>query len=479
MQANTLRWTVPLLLVGLSLAGCVGDQDPAGDALEAPMDGDWAAPRVMTGAAFTPTHILDSLRAGGEPVIAITDQGTIIVSAHPGYTHYHPTPASPELIIPTQGQSYLWRSTDGGESWEHVSLVDSSLPNTGPRGVGGHGVSDPELTIDENGRIWLTDLEALAESSVSWSDDDGQTWLLGNDVASGGVTDRQWLASIGGTVFFTANYLGGPTVWGAPDGPDGLMRDVIASEDGIVWEARGATPCNGDMVANRVTEILYQACGNGILWSEDGARTWTRADGPLGCGLCEPSIDAAGTVYQAGGYEDAIALTFTKDNGVTWAEPLNVTDYFDDLSDGFAWRWPWTSAGSDGRVAVTWLAAPGASGASDVTAEWHAYTVIVTNATGNGTTEVWPVKLTSEPLHIGAICVGTTCQVKTPDQDENDRRMGDFFETTISPDGVLHVVYSNTQAYADHGVSHVAFHKQVSGPSLVVGEVPAGFPTQG
>lgn len=469
---------VAVALFAAALAGCVdGDDGGAtgdGDGSVPGTAGNWTMPTVMSGAAFTPTHIVDDMRAGGEPVIAITDDGTIIVSAHPGYTHYHPHPVSPELLVPSQTQSYLWRSTDGGESWEHVSLLPVDSPNSAPRGVG-QGVSDPDLTIDANGRIWLTDLEALAASSVSWSDDDGETWLMGNNIASGGPIDRQWLASFEDTVFFTGNYFP-TTVW---PGSEAGFNDFIASQNGIVWETRGSTPCNGDPVVNPSTGVIYQACGNGFTYSSDGGVTWERSEGPVGCGLCEVGIDAAGTVFQAGPEDGNISVAFTTDDGATWSEPLELTQFFPELEGQRASIWPWTSAGSEGRVAVTWLSAAGAENSRDLDAEWHAYSVLIVNATGNGTTQVWPATLTDEVLHRGAICVGTVCQVKTPDNDANDRRMGDFFETTISPDGNLHVVYSNTAAYPDHGVSHVAFHKQVAGPALVEGELAPGFPTQG
>lgn len=489
MQRKAGGWALAVSMVALALAGCIGDdggdsgtESVTGDGTGVGTAGAWTNPTVAEGAEFSPTMIIDDLRAGGEPVIAITDEGTIIVSAHPGYTHYHPHPGSPELLIPSQTQSYLWRSTDGGESWTHVSLLPADQGNTGPRGHG-QGVSDPDLTISEDGRIWLTDLEALAASSVSWSDDDGETWLEGNNIASGGPIDRQWLASYGDEVYFTGNYFP-TTVW--PGGGAGT-NDFIASEDGYVWESRGSSPCNGDPVANPTTGVIYQACGNGFTYSTDAGVTWENVDGAvipdsdndtIGCGLCEVGIDASGTVWQAGnGPDGTLWVSHTSDDGATWADPLELTQYFPELEGDKVSIWEWTSAGSEGRASVTWMSAPGSTSSDDLSAAWHAYSVLIVSD-DNGT-QVWPAKLTDEPLHHGAICTGTVCQVKTPDMDENDRRMGDFFETTISPDGYVHVVYSNTAANPDHGVSHVAFHKQTAGPPLVVGDVPDGFPTQG
>ncbi len=476
--SKRLAMTLFALMIATALAGCLsGDDVDGGDDTGPDIESSWSRPLLQNGTVFTPAKILDDLRAGGEPVIAVTERGTIIVSAHPGYTHFHPLPASPELLLPSQTQVYLWRSTDGGDNWDHVSLLPAQSPNSGPRGLG-QGVSDPDLSYDHTtGRIWLTDLEALAASSVSWSDDDGESWIFGNNIASGGPIDRQWLATHNGTAFFTGNYF--PTsVW--PPGSGEPTTDFIASQDGLVWEGRGMTPCNGDPVTNPTTGTIYQACGEGFTFSTDGGYTWERAEGPVGCGLCEVGIDATGTVYMAGGTEDGtISVAYTQDDGESWSDLMEITQYFPELADAgdVAAIWPWTSAGSEGRLAVTFLAATGVESRTDPDAKWHAYTALIVNATSDP--EIWPARLTETPLHEGAVCVGTVCQASTAVEASGDRRLGDFFETTIGPEGTLHVSYTNTAENPDHAVGHVAYHKLIDGPPLVVGEVPAGFPTQG
>src|SRR5688572_13788542 len=98
---------VALLVLGSALAGCTA---PAGLEPTAVPDG-LALPDLPT---FLPPVLVDGTRAGGEPVVAVLPSGTVLLSAHPGYTHYHPSdPAHPglELVTPTSAQSYLWRST--------------------------------------------------------------------------------------------------------------------------------------------------------------------------------------------------------------------------------------------------------------------------------------------------------------------------------------------------------------------------------
>src|SRR5687768_17339010 len=186
-----------LLFVPL-LAGCAEEKkddavdvpDPAGVDTLPTLTGFTGLP-VSDLPVFSEPFLVDDVRAGGEPVIAITQAGTILISAHPGFTHYHPsdegTHPGTELVSPFSAQSYLWRSTDNGTTWQHIGLPLPTGGDMGPRSAG-LGVSDPEFTVMEDGTICFTDLEALAMSSTSCSEDDGQTWLVGNPISSGGPT---------------------------------------------------------------------------------------------------------------------------------------------------------------------------------------------------------------------------------------------------------------------------------------------------
>lgn len=469
-----------LVLLAVPLAGCLSG---GGSDEVTPVSGDGGNDTAAGALNFSEPMLIDDLRAGGEPVIAATTEGTLIVSAHPGYTHVHPDAGSPAglvpAVVPTQGQSYLWRSTDGGETWEHVTLLPAAgdaAPNTGPRGVQGHGVSDPDLSVDPTtGRIWLTDLEALASASVSWSDDDGETWLMGNDLASEGVVDRQWLASHNGTAYFTANYF-------SPPG-----RRVLASEDGLDWEEVGQLPggCGGDFLASPASGHLYAGCGGGVALSTDGGATWTEVEAPVSSSgpiESEPAVDAAGNVYLPGdpGQSD-ITVGYTTDDGETWGN-FSVLDHFPEIAESNGTvLWPWVSAGSEGRVAITFIGGPGES-TSTAPGDWYLYAAIVLDATDPKNRTVHAAKLTPEPFHTAAICQsGTACQLTTATSDSGDRRLGDFFETTVDHDGFLHVTYPDTATRPGDAVSHPGYIRQTGGPRLVApgADLLAGFPTQG
>lgn len=484
----------------LALAGCA--QGPAQSGTTSQQDGEERLPTI-TGFVpivaadrplFSVPLLVDEVRAGGEPVIAITPTGTILVSAHPGFTHYHPSsdPTHPgaELLQDFGGQSYLWRSTDDGATWTHIGLPGSEL---GPRSTAA-GVSDPEFTVMEDGSICFTDLEALAAASTNCSSDDGVTWTPGNPVGSGGPVDRQWLASYGDEFYFTANYFAS-------------TADFRASTDkGITWEDRGSSPCNADVIADRRNGHLIQGCnGNGITVSTDGARTWSEVREPANSTtggsrmMTEPAIDAAGTIWTSWTDDErTLHLAGTTDEGVTWPYQIDLTPHFNffsgnlvtltnsttvdnDAATNGTYVWPWISAGSSGRVAVSWIGSYDTVSSDQFNGPWYVFTAYVLDANTASPTVVLS-QLTPEPMHVGPICQGGTgCQVTSVQGDPSgDRRLGDFFETTIGADGSLYGVWSNTRERPDDVISHVQFVKQVGGVRLLTdADVGVFMPTQG
>jgi hypothetical protein len=496
-----MRFALPLALMGLlaasALAGCAdgGSPDPALPSTPA-LPGFTALPLADL-PTFSAPLIFDTVRAGGEPVIAITQAGSILVSAHPGFTHYHPSPDAPqtstELLTPFGGQSYLWRSTDLGATWAHIGLPGME---EGPRSLG-MGVSDPEFTVMQDGTICFTDLEGLAMSSTSCSMDDGLTWLPGNPVAAGAPNDRQWIASHGDEFYFTANYF--------------ADHHIRASTDkGLTWEDRGDVPCSGDLVAKPSNGHLVAGCGPGITVSEDAGWTWSERREVPGHetgsrSMAEPGIDSAGNLWVTWTEgERTLWAAGSPDEGLTWPWVIDLTAHFrlystHDAGDGRegvvgyhdspdptaatngTYVWPWISAGSDGRFAVTWFGSYLEEDSDVQSGPWHAFSALVVGGNTPSPTVVVD-RLTLTPMHEGPICqAGTTCQVDSMQGDPNgDRRLGDFFETTIGPDGYLYATWSNTADHPADVISHVQFVRQTGGLRLIADDELGSFvPTQG
>jgi hypothetical protein len=524
---------VALLSSATVLAGCAEEvPDDVGDAVDdvATLPG-FLPIDVAELPVFSQPILVDTVRAGGEPVIAITHAGTILVSAHPGFTHYHPPEdqgANPpdEILTPFAAQSYLWRSTDNGATWTHVGLPGMEA---GPRSTG-FGVSDPEFTVMEDGTICFTDLEALAMSSTSCSMDDGETWMPGNPVAAGAPNDRQWIASYGDEFYFTASYFAS-----AQYGPgDHHLR--ASTDYGLTWEDRGDVPCSQDLVANPRNGHLIVGCSgirvggedgptvNGIAVSADGGWTWTDPQASTqeanrtvpgasqrGGGMAEPAVDSAGNVwitYTQG--EERLFVAGTPDEGLTWPWVYEVTPHvrlafaegrlggdfvcveggggcLSEVSESGGratngtYVWPWISAGSRGRVAVSWIGAFDEVDSTQYGGNWYIFTTYLLGA-DTATPQIIPLRVTPDPIHEGPICQsGTFCQVSSMQGvDSGDRRLGDFFETTVGPDGYLYGAWSNTYQQPDDVISHPQFAKQVGGLRLIADdELGVFFPTQG
>ncbi|HUR64249.1 MAG TPA: sialidase family protein [Candidatus Thermoplasmatota archaeon] len=502
--------TAAALLCAVLLSGCAGTTAPTspaspGGGSVVGVPGFSVLPSQLA-PLFSKPVLVDTVRAGGEPVIAITHKGTVLVSAHPGFTHYHPTdPAHvpAELLQDFAGQSYLWRSTDNGTTWAHVGLplVPGGM---GPRSAG-LGVSDPEFTVMQDGTVCYTDLESLVLASTSCSSDDGVTWGPGNAASSGRPIDRQWLASYKDEFYFTGNYF-------AP-GPN--FR--VSTDKGLTWTERGTTKCSSDLIANPANGHLYQSCnGTGLSVSLDGGRTWgeprtvpgAHANGTRT--FAEPAIDAGGNVWTTwNDGEKRLYAAGTPDEGKTWPWVLDLTPHFRlatvdaprcvatlggtpkcDAPDSRpvhaatngTYVWPWVSAGSAGRFAVSWIGAYAESPSEQQNGPWYVFTAYVLDAT-SARPSVTIARLTPDPIHINPICQGgTLCQASSVQgEPSGDRRLGDFFETTIEPGtGFLMGAWSNTNARADDVISHPQFVRQVGGVRLLTdADLRAYAPTQG
>lgn len=434
------RFVLPLSLAALA-AGCLAPGlDPAGGV-------DLAGGSL----SFTPLALIDDVRAGGEPVIQITPRGTILVAAHPGWTHVRPPPG-PNLVAPAEAQSYLWRSTDNGSTFAPVAAIGGAP--AGPKGPW-VGVSDPDFAVDAEGRVYFTDLGGLAYTSVLRSDDDGATWTLGNPVMPGPV-DRQWLAAYGSDVWFVANYFQ-------------EERVLKSSDGGITWTRVGASHCGGDVWADPLDGTLYQGCGNAIDVSTDGGATWEVREVPDSQNdyraFAEPLTDSAGTVYTTWttrveeSEETEIWLASSKDKGATWSAPVAVSRPLGLHGTHF---WPWLVVGDPGRVAVAWLGTENATDPAIATGDWFVYQATILAADTDA--PVVTAARATDAVHVGPICQGGTgCQADP--ESTGDRRLGDFFEAAVDAEGRVHIVVASTTLVEDT-IAHPAYVRQEGGPLL-------------
>src|SRR5439155_20730578 len=96
------------------------------------------------------------------------------------------------------GQSFLWRSSDHGASYDLLKLADSPVglrPCSTPAGPGGGDTAQLAFTATNGKPVFMwADLESLAGVVVCTTFDEGRTWPVVNQLASSqeaqGLADR-------------------------------------------------------------------------------------------------------------------------------------------------------------------------------------------------------------------------------------------------------------------------------------------------
>src|SRR5687768_12491691 len=99
------------LVAALLLAGCLA---PSAEdlALQSTLP---ALPLPEVGA---PVQV-DATRWSGEPSILAMADGTLLITGAGGMTRYVENPPD---AVGNAGQSYIWRSTDAGVTWDFIDL---------------------------------------------------------------------------------------------------------------------------------------------------------------------------------------------------------------------------------------------------------------------------------------------------------------------------------------------------------------------
>lgn len=456
-----MRRSLPLLLAVLAVAG--GSWTARASSCPAP---------AVEPLTFAPPVVIDANAAGGEPVSVVAPDGSITISAHAGTTHLlkspDAAPGSGDFVAGYANQTINWRSTDGGASWTRIGVLPP-VP-TGPHSLTSTGFSDPDLAMDQAGRLYNTEIN-LPQVAVYSSLDDGQSWPIANPVASSG--DRPWLvAAEPNEVFVLSNAFVARPLLRSTDG--GLTFEMI-QENAPIDGKPIVDPLNPD-------DGLIGPVGTyGFAISNDDGRNWEIHDeaflGPSTQFFGTVAADAAGNIYlaSAGGYEGSRDI---RNEGEVWVAAYErATGTWSSMrlpTSGNDALWPWIVAGDEGRVAVAWLERGGGAQQS-----FSVQVAVTTDALGSAivcedssTIEVpatWQVTNASNgPVHLGPICLqGTTCNLNL----SNDRRLGDFITINHDLAGRIFVATGDTRAPNPFGgpkpVANPVFLGQASGPRLL------------
>lgn len=389
-----------------------------------------------------PTALASSLHPLGthtvEPSIGVTSSGAIFVIAA-------------EKVL---------RSTDNDTTWEvvhdYAKTSGTGLPKV-------PFTLDPWLWVDPiTDRIYVDHL-TIACTTITWSDDDGDSWAAESPIACGTpVTDFQKLVTgppgpesnpLAGVLWPTVAYLCyNKPVWdptgNVPAGRYGLA--CAASYDGgLTWQ-------NEQVLAQMVEvagQVVVEGCGGGawipavapdgtvvvraqpdcMFRSRDSGMTWEQVGtGPSFSGTIF-DFDDNGTLYALSAWWDPpLRISVSRDQGETWETP-----YVIQPPGTHASAFPTLQAGGRGQLFVPlWSTAENLTTSIDAgeRTRWHAWLVHVTDA-DTPATAVDSVQATPDdaPMFVG-----------NPTRGMSQWFPGDFVTATIGPDGAGYVVFPDS-----------------------------------
>ena len=465
---------------------------------------------------FSPPVFVDKTLGGGEPFVAYAvKSGRLVFTSHEGTTHLFTSGAvgapaeSGGFISGYHNQVNIWTSANNGKTWSLVPFGSATDPFA-------TGFSDPDLTQDANGNIYNTGID-LANDALFSSQDGGLHWLTGTANCHEG--DRPWLAGGGNNEVWLSTDLqeSGHAVFHSTDAgascssnsipdfgstPDGgsytgtgklffdrmrnqLIEPVYYSLNGVIdGVGMGILTSPSTAFANPSAKfsdveiakttayghwpsIAIDSAGNYyMVWNTDDRDTKT-ANGCPGTYSGSESFGTAPPVNAATPLANRVMMSYSTDGGHIWSTPQTVA-----YLPGHRLLWPWVTAGSAGRVGVTWYqydsvvdpdCAPSSAKVSVMAAE-------LTGADTASPSES-VVDAAGRPIHSGSICAGgTTCAADNAITAE-DRRLGDFFTDSIDNQGCLMIATGDTTIVdaitgGESPISHPVFLRQDSGTGL-------------
>ena len=422
------------------------------------------------GISFGPATVVDAQRTQGEPLAHIDQAGNVYSTGPWGFS---------------TGQSFLSKSTDGGQTFNLVSSLDLR-PNISPAGGG-----DSDVITDDQGNLYFADLEGLASILVAVSNDGGNNWRTNNFASATPVDDRQWLAIDNGisssasdnTLFFTyrqvpfgSQILSSPGSSGPTDLNGGLMFQNAADTQFV---GNGA-PC-GRLTFDPALRMLYLPCVTGNHVSIAAARvapgqrtglhfnlvaTPTSPGGAVGHLFSSLTTDQVGNVYVAwvDSNNNNVYVTASKNTGNTWTFPLQVNGNPANTN-----VMPWAAAGAKGTVDIVFYGTAVRGDPNSfpswfnnrqaaATVKWFTYFVQVQNAL-SATPKVYMTQASEHPTDYGQLCTsGLGCTVSG-----GDRTLADYFSLAIDKNGAAHIMY-NDLTNQHHGAALYEL-TQTAGPT--------------
>ena len=405
---------------------------------------------------------------GGEPNIGVTSSGAVFVTAF-------------QNVV---------RSTDGGKTWAVV-----------PNPVGAPTTLDPMLWVDPlTDRIYNNQLY-VGCSYMSYSDDDGATWvpapvscgLPGIDhqkIATGPYPASAAVAPAASVAYpdlasYCYNKIAGTHCAVSLDGGLHYEADVMVDSNDLgpnIDTPLGCGGLNGHQhhAADGTIYVPYGFnCGQAHIGvSEDGGLTYRihRTGLPSLYVDMDMASTPDGTVYLFyKGNDQLVYLLRSHDKFETQEGPFLVSP-----PEVKGTMYTVMSAGSDGRVAFGYLGNRQNTNNSleddmGTNTVWDLYVTMTLDGEATPPTFVTTkANPADDPVQRGSICMSRGCH-------DGNRNMLDFIDSAMGPDGRFYVVFTDgctSKACLKPGAemqstdTEVSVARVVLGPSLLAGKAP-------